>query len=827
MIKQLCRLSFLIAVYFSPGFAIVQSTPDKNTSEASREEPETRDEVRTLDSFVVTELSVDTIPTNKTVDTIFGPHRQAIKTPRSFSVLSKEILESSVIRGLGDLSRVSSNTDTPNTFGLPSLPRIRGQEGEIFQNGMRRVGGNNGFGLPISFNSVERIDVLKGPATPVLGPTRRVGGYVDLHTKRPSLSENNGLVTFEAGRYEHFRTLVDANVLLEKGRSALRFSWEHLDAESFYDFVETESDSFYLAYTLQANERVRINLNAEYYDADYSDNAGWNRITQDLINNGTYITGTGISPVTGTTPGPNAVISPGVRVNADGTTTSIPPTVKLDRSRVLTDPLDFSKAETFIAQAEVEITLSPDTLLTNRTHFQTLDKDQVNQNSFVEIIDELYTIENRTEFTTKLNFPTGASTVRNSVTSGIDLRYHHVKAFSQFLTEADNPIDLTAPVETRRIGPEAIAARFGISEDELGSRGLIELRPGVFVSPAVNHDIDGDSAGDFGVSDTNETDFYQIGLFHQHDIHFSQQWSLLLGGRGDFYYVEGKDPAAPEGFSLKDSISEFQGAFNASVNFAHTESSNYYATYSFSQSVNSALGGGLTLDSATGKLKSEDFEINSELFEIGAKYNLLDTKAFLTLAAFHQTRSERNRDGSTADLEVTGAELEINYQPNNNLFAIFGASWTDAQFDDEAVFQGTGRIEDAFDNSRPDVIEGTGVGSPNFTTFPPADHKFPGLPDVTLNALVSYTHNSGFGASVNAQWESEQNLDVLGRVVIPDQVTANTALFYRGRRFELRLDYFNITDEKNFSPVFNGFFGADLVIPDEPRRFRFSATYKW
>ncbi|MGJ3243592.1 MAG: TonB-dependent receptor [Opitutales bacterium] len=806
--------------------------------------------IRELDDYVIRANDPDrlALPTGKDADSLFGPHRDALATPRSLSVLSRPLLDNAVIRDLRDIERVSTNTDTPNTFGLPSLPRIRGQEGDIFQNGMHRVGGNNGFGLPISFNAVERLDVVKGPATPVLGPTRRVGGYVDLHTKRPDRFENTGSVTLEVGEYDHVRSVVDTSTVIREGRSALRLSWEHLDAGSFYDFVDTQSDSIYVAYTTRPNERVRIDLNAEYYEADYSDNGGINRPTQELIDSGTYITGTGLSPLFNPdafdadgqlrptaelqaldldpTPGPNAVIRPGLRVNPDGSLTEIDPTVRIDRDRVLTDPEDLSEAETFLVQGTVAVQLSPALTLTNRSHFQTLEKDQVNQNSFVEIIDDLHTLNNRSELAAE--FALGG--FAHKTTSGLDLRYHQVEAYSQFVTEADNPIDLTAPVASRRIGPAAIARRLGVDETELGTRGLIEIRPGVFASPAVNHDIDGDGAGDFGISDTNETDLFQAGLFHQHDIHFNERWSLLLGGRVDAYHVEGRDPLAPDGFEVEDSLSEALGAFNASLNHAPTGTSNYYATYSFSQSVNSALGGGLTLDSTTGRLNATDFGIDSELWEVGAKYSFLENRAFLSLAAFHQTRSERNRDGSTANLEVAGAEAEFTYQPNRNLLALLGASWIDATFDNEPVSQGTARIEDAFDDSRPAVIAGTGsaaTGSPNFTVFPAADHAFPGLPDITLNGLVAYTHESGFGGSLNAQWEDTQNLDVRGRVTIPDQLSVNAAVFYRQPRFEVRLDVFNLTDEENFNPVFDGFFGATLAFPAEPRRFQFSATYQW
>ncbi|XQF91824.1 TonB-dependent receptor plug domain-containing protein (plasmid) [Pseudoalteromonas espejiana] len=63
---------------------------------------------------------------------------------------------------LQDVLAVSPNTYSASGFGAPSLPTIRGQLGELFQDGTRRQAGNNGFGVPLSFNSVEQIDVVKG-----------------------------------------------------------------------------------------------------------------------------------------------------------------------------------------------------------------------------------------------------------------------------------------------------------------------------------------------------------------------------------------------------------------------------------------------------------------------------------------------------------------------------------------------------------------------------------------------------------------------------------------------------------------------------------------
>jgi len=780
-------------------------------SAAAQSAPRPTEPAVVLDRFeiAVQKDAGEILPTDRIAGSLFGPARSALESPRAVSILSEEVLREAAVRGLRDLAAVSPNTDTPNTFGVPSLPRIRGQEGEIFQNGQRRAGGNNGFGLPISFNAFDRLDVVKGPPTPVLGPTQRVGGYIDLHTKRPDLDRIRGSVTLEAGSYDFYRGTVDYSTPLTAGRSALRVSWEHLDADSFYDNVVSRSDSLFLAYTHARNDRVRLDYSFEYFDARYSDNAGWNRPTQDLIDHGSYITGIGISPVTGAIPGPRAVIRPTGVVN-------------LPRNRVLTDPDDFSKARTLISQTTLTVRLAPDTTLTNRTFLQSLEKDQVNQNSFVEIVDESYTAENRTELARDFNFSLGGRSFANRSVTGLALRGHRIVGYSQFNTEADAPIDLTAPISTRRIPNSVLPTVLGLNP------GVVQLRPGVFVAPgASDYDVDGDGRNDFARSDTNGTDSFQSGLFHQHDLRFDERWSLLAGARFDLLHVKSEDPIPPVGFrAIADSTTQGQGAGNASLVFAPTQRSSAYATYAYSQSVSNGLGGGVPLD-GDGRLSSTGFHIASRLFELGTKSSLLDNTLFLSTAAFTQSRNVRNRDGSNSRLNVRGVEGELTYRPSRRFFAVLGTSYVDARFDNGSVSQGTGRVEDAFDNSRPDIVVGTGRGSPNFTVFPAADHRFPGLPRVTANALGSFTLDSGFGGTLGATWTGEQNLDVLGRVVIHPQINVNAALFYRQPRYEFRLDALNATDEKNFSPIFNGFFGADLVLPEEPVRFRASASYRF
>jgi outer membrane receptor for ferric coprogen and ferric-rhodotorulic acid len=231
------------------------------------------------------------LPT-KTPVAVFGGERSVLDSPRSVNVISTISLEEGAITGLLDLPRVSSSTYAPNTFGYASLPTIRGQEGELFINGLRRGVGGNGYGLPVNLNPYENLAVVKGPPTVTYGPTQRVGGYVDLVTKRPSLEEWSGEVSARYGQFNHRGWGFDVGGPIDgAGKLGLRLSYEGQNADSFYDHVREDFHDVFAALTWEASPNLTIDWNGEYYHVDFSDNGGWNRPTQRLIDDGLYITG--------------------------------------------------------------------------------------------------------------------------------------------------------------------------------------------------------------------------------------------------------------------------------------------------------------------------------------------------------------------------------------------------------------------------------------------------------------------------------------------------------------------------------------------------------
>lgn len=742
------------------------------------------------------------LPTHAQVDSLFGTPLSVLDTPRSVSVLTPEIMRDRAVITPGDLAKVSPDTFAPNVFGYTGVPFIRGDEGEIYQDGIRRIVANNGFGLPLSFNSAEQIDVVKGPAPVVLGPTQRVAGHIDLVSKQPDFDKVRGVGEVDGGSWNRYRAIADISHPLDHGISGVRVSYEGRREGSYYDFVHFRSDDVYAVVASKLSDRARIDLNVEYYRVDFSDNSGINRPTQNLIDNGVYITGTGISPDPnyGAEPGPDAVVSP------TGQT-------RIPRHRVFTDPLDFARAETLRAGSTLRVDLGEGAGLTNRLYYQHLRKDQVEQKSFVEIIPADDQFEDRTEF--DIHFPLsvlGLDT-RSDIVTGTVLRITRVVGFSQFDTESFNAIDLTGPISNRREPvPSSVQAQ------------LVQLRPGVFVSPGAEY-----GSGNYLISDTSDSNAYQGGLFYQHALHLGQKWFVIGALRGDWIGVSARDPLPPPGFTpARAGAIHFMRAANASITYKPRAWMAWYAATSFSQSTVNSLGQAFQIDPTDNTLPVQDFHTGSHFWETGAKFGEPQGTWYAATDLFWQTRNLHNRDDSNSGIKTQGAELEGQYQPISRLYATASISYLDAHYNHSVAFQQTRAVVDAFDNSRPDIIQGTGIGSPNFTAFGPGNETLEGLPSLLINANVSYELVSGLGANAGVVWTNKYRLDYLGTVHIPAQYTLDAGVHYTFRQStELRLDGYNITNERNWSPIFMSYFGADAVMPDLPVNFMLSIRHRF
>lgn len=736
-------------------------------------------------------------PKNAVVDGVFGKEKNITDIARSLTSISSDMLEQLSIDNLQDVLTLVPNTYASSGFGTPSLPTIRGQLGELFQQSIRRQAGNNGFGIPVSFNSVGQIDVVKGAPSVILGTSQRNGGFVNLVNKTATLSGTAIKMQASAGSWQHYRGQIDINSAIDEGKSGVRLSAEYIDNDSYYDFSAYHSEDVFVAYRFLPDNKSSWDISFEYFDVDFTDNAGINRPTQNLIDKGIYITGQGEQPNGSLVPGAFAVVSPTGEVT-------------IPRSRVLTDPDNINNAQTFVLHSTYERQLNAIHSVTNRSYFQYLDREEIAQNSFVEIIDGAKTAQNRIEITSQWN-------VEQLTTWGADLRYNDVLGYSQFTTEADLPIDLLGSIIQRRIP---------LTDAQKGR--LVELRPGVFVSPGANYDVDGDGSNDFSLSDTTDSTTWQTGLFAQQDSDWTERFSTTFGVRADHYAVSARDAIAPQGqTAAQDDFNKWLYSGSASGRFKLTNDMVSYATYTYSEATSNSMGGGTVLG-AGNKINPLNFATENGLIELGLKYSPADIAWYADVSVFEQSRSLRNRDGSNTGIIAQGFEAQVFYQ-DEVLWANLGYSYLDARYDDSASAQDSQQVADAFDDSRPEIIIGTSIGAPNFAGFAASNQRVQGIPQQTVSASIGYQLMANWDVSASAIYTKSYPLDYLAMVSIRDQISINlNTSVTLSEQSSLRLEVQNLTDEKNWRPVFEGgYFGSTLVFPELPRFVQLSYTYKF
>ena len=214
--------------------AAVSRLPAQSTAPAKPVEEPVR-----MEKFEVNEVPIEQqiLPTSRPFNSVFGTDDNIVDVPRNVTIISRQQLSDISIASVLDFSKLTSSSYTTTNFGAPSNPSIRGQTADLFINGVRGRITSNGNGLPLDFNSVESVNIVKGPATAVQGSSMYVGGFVDLITKRPYFDGAKGSVSVTVGSYAQKEWTVDVGGPLSK-ELAYRFSGVERLVEDFIAAVD-------------------------------------------------------------------------------------------------------------------------------------------------------------------------------------------------------------------------------------------------------------------------------------------------------------------------------------------------------------------------------------------------------------------------------------------------------------------------------------------------------------------------------------------------------------------------------------------------------------
>lgn len=730
----------------------------------------------TINSGVGTDELV--LPVARPFNSVFGTDDNIVDVPRNVTIISRQQLSDININSVLDFSKLTSSSYTTTNFGAPSNPSIRGQTADLFINGVRGRITSNGNGLPLDFNSVESVNIVKGPATAVQGTSMYVGGFIDLITKRPYFDKFKGSLSATVGSYSQKSWTADVGGPLSK-TAAYRVSYSGTDSKGYWHDYYNKNHSLYGALEFRPSTSYNIFINGTWADYRYTENWGINRVTQDLIDKGLYTTGINVNnaPAGPVDPQNSTFVKDGGNVMAWG------PTVEIDRHVRLLAPGDHSKGNEYNLQAIQTYTYDPTFKIVNNTYWSYTKRNTLSRYYYSEIIDPSWFAENRTEFILQKPWA--------SINAGLDLRYQSTKAYDDYFFEPANVWDLTKDHHFINV----------YNSIYFYGRFVGQPVPGWPNRYATQGSINGD---------TNDSHATTAGPFFQATWKLHPKVDLVTGVREDHLSADVKDPVTSP--VLHDTMSVWIPNYNASLVYKLTKTSSAYVTYNYSKNTSGAVGngGGITgWNSAGTALDKENFQQPSKLFEVGNKYSLKENTLFLNLAYFKQERTAKSTSSTVIQkFDAKGFEAELNYQPSKHLYTTLSYSYIDATV--TAPFQSDGGTP---------LLPTQGIDYANV-------HQVSGLPKHLVNGLISYGFDNGLSFTGNILWTGEMNNNYAGTLVIPSQYSVDLSASYKYKVWDFRVVVSNVTNEDNWAPP-NAVYGNGSILALPGTQVSFTAKYSF
>ena len=780
--------------------------------------PPTGEAVTELEKFIASETSVqssDSLSQNsRPVESVFLGSNSVFDTPRSVTILTPEAMKQFGVKTFDDLDKVGAGLTRPNIFGIPGLPFIRGDNAAVFYNGMLRIPNQNE--TPTSFGSLDAMDIVKGPAPAQFGPTNG-GGYVNFIPKSPYYDKFRGSVQLQVGSYEFYNTQVDLGgpVLVGGKPMAYRISITNQQAQSYYDDIKNDYISVYASAKAKLTPKLTLFTGGEYYNFKSNENAGWNRLTQDLVDNGNYIygemdpntvssdyrgftdprlirnqvdiafntgfdpnlaivvpaadfqarfgapTGTGGAYTTGAAAAATVVNYLGKLYGYKYTPSYFTAggqlfTKKIEGNQVLSDRSDYANSETMIAFGDLRYSADNGRTISAKSLFEWIKTRKISSYGFAHDSDSFALME---KLVVEETHTVGGVPV--SLQYGADARYTYNNDANDFGVEPFNRRDISADI----IVPQSV----------------------VLTGPQVNW-----PAGYVGGS---RSTLGQLGLFGQFAAKFSDSFSVYGGVRLEGASFELKTPK--EFAAQAATRTGGKNYWSASLNPVF-KINNQVSLYAAIQ-----RGTVLTPGQTGGVNGGEGNFAETPFYEGGVKVNLVEGKLFASLAAYEFEKSTLATlpigGLDSTQYKSEGVEFELTYTPTKNLSIVANYGEQESVYVNSFPF-----ATRPFTPQQVALYSGSiqygpfGQGPTGSRFVNNREGKRAGLPEKGGNLYVVYEFDGGFGFGVGPNYKSAFWLDNEHTIRLPRALVWNANLFYKTKRFEVLLRLSNFTDEDYF-----------------------------
>lgn len=806
------------------------------------------DEPVELETFVASDQVDDGLGVLQTepVDSVFGFGKTVLETPRAVSTISADFLEEFNVSSINDIVSFVPGTFTTSFFGVAGSLDIRGTSAENYFRGVKRLNNEGNFPTPIGAS--DRIDVIRGPMSPISGPSK-VGGALNFIPKS-ARAETGQYLESPTGSFGYRTGSWDESVLQGEiggpfslaGKSGGYYLYGEIEnSGSYFTHDSNDQNILQASFNLDLTENTRVEAGLMYQEWRGFENGGWNRVTQDLIDNSNYITGdpavnidgefgdgdgliqereidaweaasypglafTGTPFVDGVTCFPGLVpfcfegnfapLDP-ANITQDlidqlalGLDPATRGTAKLDTNKVLITPTDKYDTDAGTAYFDIIHTLDSGATLTNKLFYDSVEYTNIDGYGFTKVADS-WVIEDQLIFATKFDFENFSTDLQVSPS----IRYTDAFYALDFTDEIFDRVDLTRGFTA-------------LSLQQVPSRDLRE-----------------------SWSDYFNTEYTQYGFSILTDNKIGERLSILLGGRYDYIDIEsengdGDGPVKLRTFdprgenSAKGSDSGL--TWTASLSYTLPGGFTPYATWAEQTTIISGSAGEVSAVNVFG----DTFLGDSKMFETGIKASLLDGRLFAAVAYFDQERvafSSQNPVNNQAN-QADGIEAEFRYVVN-----------------DRFTFMGTYSKFDVF------VLQDSGVtfsyiGPTNIPQIDPAsifsgaiggnfvvgrESERGGIPEVSWSFSGVQRWMENFSTGFSFTHVDEVFASVLGGPKLPEYDLLNINATWETDEYRVSLYVNNVLDETYFRGNFPSLYGNSNILPGLPINWSLEATYKF
>ena len=739
------------------------------------------------------------------VESVFGFGKSILETPRSASTISQEQMERFNVSDIDELVAFAPGTFTQSFFGVAGSLDVRGTPGEVYFRGVRRLDNPGNYPTPIGASS--SVDIVRGPASPIYGPAK-IGGYLNFNPKSAKVGRGQYLDS-PTGQFSYTTGSWDKNVLTAEVGGPGRLAGKELgyyiyaeqeNSDSYYRNSETDQTVLQAAFDMDLTENLSVEFGGMYHKYDGNQNAGWNRVTQDLIDNGTYITGNA-KPLDADGDGSIShfeYFAANLFVEVDPLTED-GSSFSDDMALVDVGTAQLGRDQTLIAADDVlenEVTTlyfdmiyyADEWEIKNQFFYESYENLNENAYGFSQFHDA-YVIEDKVIFATEYESDSLFAQFQFSPS----IRYTDFESGDDFINEFFDRRDLTGPSTAL-------------------DRRLLATRAG------------------FGYSNYDVGNYLNLGVAAMTDLTWENGWNVVLGLRYDSVDVESTTPGGITLFGGDEDVTaedkEDGISWNASVSYKTDFGLIPYITVAEQATIVAGQGANIDVENIPG-----GFFDTSELFEYGVKGSFLDDSLYVALSIYEQERTDINAQSTVTNNTTLneGTEFELRWVVNEQL--VLTAVYTNIEVTNLTVLDGGGfqfgffGAEDFANIDDPSIFFG---GTPNGNTaYGNLSAIKAGIPENTYGLTATYDFLNGYAASVSVVNADEVSSGFSGSVTLPSYTLVNAGVSYQAEDWSVNLTVKNLTDEDYFRSNFPDLFGSQIVLPELPRHWNAKFTYSF